>query len=522
MYRNHYQPSPSVYKRLIHLEQNVTNSDEIHIRDDQEDVYIKDKFVGEKLYRPSATASAFHKSNAQVRFVMGPYGSGKSTMCCQEIVKKARTAIPCADGVRRMRGGIVRNSYPELETTTVKTWMSWFGNMANARLLKKHPLEYTVTFRDEKGIVEMEILFFSLDKPQDIDKLGSLDVTFLYFNEGRNMPLSLIEHGTTRLGRYPHDHMCNTKPDGHPDKDEGFMLIDSNPPDVDHWIYNMFEVQNIEGYEAFKQPPAVIEDDRYPGGYRMNEVAENITHMSANYYINLIRGKTKEFIKIYAQGDYGAVMDGEVVHAEYNDDVHARENIPIITDLPLLLGWDFGLTPCVLIAQFTKEGQFRALKEICSTRMNLRVFVKLMVNPYFQKHYSDLLQDIDVGDPSGVRPGDAAGYVCFEILQEEGFNTEPAITNDIPPRLDAVDSFLTRMHEGEPSFILDKEGCPNLRKGFLGGYHKKRIGNRDLPVKNQYSHIQDCLQYIALEITGEEKRAVKAPYRPPQPTSVWI
>lgn len=56
-------------------------------------------------------------------------------------------------------------------------------------------------------------------------------------------------------------------------------------------------------------------------------------------------------------------------------------------------------------------------------------------------------------------------------------------------------------------FLLDP-ACGVLRKGFKGGYKYRRIqvtGEErftDEPMKNNYSHIADALQYAAMESGG--------------------
>ena len=72
----------------------------------------------------SPVVAKFLKSNSFVRGIMGPVGSGKSYACCAEIFRRAVMQKPSPrDGIRYSRFVIVRNSYPMLRTTTLKTWM---------------------------------------------------------------------------------------------------------------------------------------------------------------------------------------------------------------------------------------------------------------------------------------------------------------------------------------------------------------------------------------------------------------
>ena len=77
-------------------------------------------------YRASPTLTRFHISDAFVRRVRGPVGSGKSTGMSWEFMRRAREQAPAEDGIRRTRWVVVRNTYRELSDTTVKTWLDWF------------------------------------------------------------------------------------------------------------------------------------------------------------------------------------------------------------------------------------------------------------------------------------------------------------------------------------------------------------------------------------------------------------
>ena len=75
----------------------------------------KDKEENVRNYKAcGAVTKAFFNSNAFTRLIMGPIGSGKSTACIIEILRRTRMQQPDSDGKRRTRWLIVRNSYPEL------------------------------------------------------------------------------------------------------------------------------------------------------------------------------------------------------------------------------------------------------------------------------------------------------------------------------------------------------------------------------------------------------------------------
>ena len=64
-------------------------------------------------YSDAPTLRAFALSNKRVRYVQGPFGSGKSSACVIEIFKRAIEQKPGPDGIRRSRWAVVRNCYDD-------------------------------------------------------------------------------------------------------------------------------------------------------------------------------------------------------------------------------------------------------------------------------------------------------------------------------------------------------------------------------------------------------------------------
>ena len=78
-------------------------------------------------YSTSPIVWKFLQDKSFVRGLMGPVGSGKSYACASEIMLKAVRQKPSPkDGIRYSRFAVVRNSYPMLKTTTIKTWLELF------------------------------------------------------------------------------------------------------------------------------------------------------------------------------------------------------------------------------------------------------------------------------------------------------------------------------------------------------------------------------------------------------------
>ena len=93
-------------------------------------------------------------------------------------------------------------------------------------------------------------------------------------------------------------------------------------------------------------------------------------------------------------------------------------------------------------------------------------------------------------------------------------------------RTEAVESMLNKMADGKPCFLLDNR-CLNLKKGFNGGYHYRRMqtsGERfdEKPNKNRYSHVHDALQYMLMG-AGEGRTLIhgKKQMNPTQAKTSW-
>jgi len=126
------------------------------------------------------------------------------------------------------------------------------------------------------------------------------------------------------------------------------------------------------------------------------------------------------------------------------------------------------------------------------------------------------------GDPAGDFRSQTDERTPFQILRQYGLNAKPAPSNDVALRIESVDAALTRMIDGGAAFLVDKS-CLNLKKGFNGGYHYRRLqtsGDRydEKPNKNRYSHVHDALQYLM--IGAGEGRAILSGRVQSKPTVV--
>ena len=432
------------------------------------------------LYKPPGpVALSFLNSNAFFRGLMGPIGSGKSTACIIEILKRSQLQIPSPDGIRRTRWAVIRSSYPELKSTSVRSWFQWC------------PAEYgkvnfdsPIIHHVKAGSLDMEVMFLALDRPDDIRKLLSLELTGAWLNEARETPKAILDTLTGRVGRYPGKAQGGCTWSG--------IIADTNPPDTESWWYKLSEEERPKDWEFFTQPSGISPE------------AENRENLHPQYYERLLAGKDPDWIKVYVEGSYGFVVEGKPVFPMFRDRIHtATESLEPSLGLPLLIGVDFGLTPAAVIAQKHADGRWVILDELVTDNHGIQRFGELLTQ-YIATEYPDFEVACAWGDPSGI-VRNSEEKTAFDIINEYcPWKTKAAPgDNTLTPRLEVVAGALSRLIDGNPGLTISPK-CRTLRKGFSGSYHYKLLRSGDgsqtheTPNKNEWSHVHDALQYLLL------------------------
>ena len=476
-------------------------------------------------YKPDGkVVKAFMKDDTFFRGLRGPVGSGKSVSCCVEIFRRALAQERNQKGLRRSRWAIIRNTNPQLKTTTIKTWLDWFPESDWGRFTWSVPYTHNI----KKGDLELEVIFLALDRPEDVKKLLSLELTGIWINEAREVPKSIIDACTMRVGRFPSMRDGGATWTG--------VIADTNAPEEDHWWPIMSGEVPVpdhipreqakmlvkpDNWSFYTQPSGMLErqdDDGEVIDYSRNDLAENAKYMRKDYYDNLIRGKTKSWIDVYVMNRLGSIQDGKPIYQMFARDTHvASEEVPIASGLPVYVGLDFGLTPAATIGQKVR-GRWLIQAELVAFDMGIVRFAEVL-REELSTRFCEASEVFIYGDPSGDFRAQTDESTPFHILRGAGLKAFPAPSNSVDLRLESVSSQLTKMTEGKPAFLIDPR-CQQLIKGFEGGYQYRRMevsGERyaDKPDKNMYSHIHDALQYMMLG--AGEGRALINNQKPSKP-----
>ena len=431
-------------------------------------------------YTPTKTCKDFMASDSKMRVLMGPVGSGKSVASCFEVIRRASQQAPNKQGIRKSRVAIVRETARQLQDTTIKTFLDWFPTGVCGNFMRT-----TKTFFFKVGDVECEIMFRALDDADDVANLNSLELTFAWFNECRDIHPDIMDAMSKRIGRFP------SSKDGGP---SWFgMWGDTNPPTMDTWWYYQMEgldskdgvSPNDNGWKVFKQPSG-----RSPH-------AENIENLPEGYYDT--QGRSDEYIRVYVDGEYGLSSAGQPVYKYFRPDYHiaAQTLRPIINGVrPVVVGMDLGLTPAAVIGQQDPRGRTLILDEAVSFDMGIQRFVRTILKPLIFERFSGAPVMV-ICDPAGIQRAQTDERSAVDIIKAEGLRVMPAKTNSVSARLSSVDDYLMRQVDGDAAFLLDPK-CTQLKAAMMGGYrfHKKN-GNIE---KNKHSHVAEALQYLMLHI----------------------
>lgn len=439
-------------------------------------------------YDDVPTVREFAKSDSFLRGLMGPFGSGKSAGGGPiEIVSRAQRQKVGSDGYRRSRWAIVRNTKPMLRQTSIKTWLDWLPEPAWG-VYNRQDMEFKLEFDNVKA----EILFLGLDRDVDVKRLLSLELTGAVVDEAREVPASIINGLSGRVGRYPNATSggCTW---------HGLWLL-TNPPDDSSYYYKWAEEQRPRNARFFKQPSG------------LSSKAENINNLPPDYYTNIAIGKDEDWIKVYVHGDYGYIQDGKPVFPQFSHKIHVSGDADPIKGIPVIIGYDWGLTPCALLMQSLPNGQVIVFDELTCVNTGAKAMAELLLHRWSTTYSYALKLGSMWGDPAGAQRGQADEVTCFQVVNKifEPYHifVQPG-EQTLELRLESVRWALTNLIDGNPAITIHPR-CKTLIKALAGRYKFKKIqvgGIEDrytqTPDKNHpWSDIADALQYPLSRIYG--------------------
>lgn len=465
-------------------------------------------------FTASPISAQFMNSSAFGRIIAGPVGSGKTTDCVIEILRRAIEQKPAQDGLRYTRFSIVRQTLRQLKDTVLKDCEAWLSDMG---IWKVSESTFHLSFND----IRSEWIFIPLENAEDQARLLSMQLTGAWLSEAIEMNLDVIGPISGRLGRYPSGKRGTPSWFG--------LIADTNmPTEMTPWQTFM---ENLPpNWQKFIQPSGLILPSFNSAGQQIGG-AENLNYlvqseetmklplnhpariaMGRKYYERFVEmyGEDSDWVKRYVKAEYGNDPSGAAVYKEsFRSDFHLVDDTLLIPGYPLLVGQDFGRNPWSLICQMDHMGRLLVHEEVPATNMGLEKHVNQNLRPRLMSDKYLGYKVAVIGDPSGVSKGSVAEESCFDALKRLGFAAFPAPTNDISPRIRAVEALLARQTNGGPTLMINKTMCPKLSRAMAGGYRYKKNKEGALKPKPDkddpegFSHVADDLQYVSLVVHGQ-------------------
>jgi hypothetical protein len=449
--------------------------------------------------------------------IRGPLGAGKTYESIFKCITIATEQRASKEGVRKSRGIVVRNTYPDLISTVLKDFREVVPNELG-EFTMGHPPTLNLDFDLEDGTrVVCEIIFLALDKPDDVRKIRGMNATWAYINEVKELEKANVDMLTARVDRFPMPGYSTF----------AGVFGDTNAWDKDHWLEvvdQKIKKGEMPGYRIFVQPGAVIKVD---GKWVINPEAENQLAVKAGYYQRILPGKREDWIRVNLANEIGYSFDGKPVQPDYSDsrNVSPHDLDPVLDAngrCIIEVGLDFGLTPAATMFQRQGSGQIWGIDELVAVDMNNAEFARQLKEKCdgIRARLVALRRGAHVqfnfrGDPSGDARGSNDGRTTFQVYRAAGIMAVPASTNNIELRRASLERPLTRtVRGGDPAFILSPR-MVWLRKALAGAWCYKRVqiaGSekfKDVADKNEFSHVGESAEYALMD--AGEHAVINAP-----------
>jgi hypothetical protein len=463
------------------------------------------------VYEPLPSITGFHACDSPNRALVGPVGSGKSTAASMEVGLLLPRHIANTYGVTETRWAIVRNTYRELVDSTLVTFKELFpfGEWHEGDMIMN--LRYPPS-RGCNFPLDVEVLFRSCNRPGDMKKFKSVELTGAWVEESIEVHEEIKKMLRNRIGRYPRKSPVR------------FFIETTNPPDVEHpvyWQYNWVPIgqdpANCPVDMTGRMVPWAVPGPRpkrkplptFFGWWAPPH--ENDKNLRPGYYDDLLvdYGNDPEWIKMYIEGRPGLRVLGRVVYGNFNESRHVSREFLESNGTPLYMGWDnSGNFPAAILAQIRGPLSVQILAEFYSEREGIVDFTKKVLQ-MIEEQFPGHMIAAHYGDPAGgARYATAKGGLTSNanlMFEECGVMVIPS-EQAITARVQSVDQMLARI-EG---VIIDPR-CTRLINGFSGGYvYPEKLGSPGEylkePMKNSYAHLQDATQYLFAKLFAVKKR----------------
>lgn len=479
------------------------------------------------------------RSRAFICTIIGPVGSGKTMAALQKGLRVAASqgGVKDDNGVtrRKARIGVIRESYPSLKSTTLKSWFNIVPE-DEGKFLWSAPFTHAfrkILRRDADGrpvdILDVEFEFRAIGDQTVEEACRGWEVNAVIVDEADLQPSDLVPFLTGRVGRF-----SDLEPSLVVDPQ---IIISMNMPDIDNHAYVLAMEEEIDGLTADDKVQLaevlggrpLIETFVQPGG--MDPDAENIHNLPGGrgyYVLQVAANKHKPgYVDRMVHNKPVSLMHGKPVNAEFSQTAHVGECV-WIPKRKLIVGIDQGLFAAAVGLQRDEYGNIRTLFEVVNLSDDRKKLLKVGPTAFGKKLRNAIIArfpDIEpdqirfVCDPAAFAAGDREDnehdwvLACQKALDLGKIHK--AKSNRAALRNEAI----WRAQSDRHGYMVDPK-CKHLIKAHAGGYRYQKEdlktgetrGNVEI-ADTIYTHVADAEQYAALEgehvisdIRGKKRR----------------
>lgn len=458
--------------------------------------------AGATFRAPGPISGAFLENVEPISVLWGPVGSGKTVTALMRGLVASYFATPESDGVRRVKGAVIRRTYRDLWTTTIPSWWSWIPQSSGRWTGgKDEPATHELVLtHPDGGRVELIVEWKAFGEQRLEEALRGWEGSWAYVDECDLLDERALPWLLSRCGRYRLVHQVQP-PRRH-------VWGTCNATDTDHWLYRQMVEAPREGVRLF----------RLPGGLDPN--AERPPGITPEYYLSLRATMQPWEARRFVDAQPGYSRDGEPVLPEFNAQHHvARDVLRPNPFRQLVIGLDAGGTPASTWWQRETNGQWRGLGEFVAPAtavMGPRRFAEGLL-----QLRDEQFREIDPKNIIGLADPSAAYGADREAGEDDWIETVARIaririlaapTNNIGTRIEAIRKPLTTWIDGTTPGLILSPAMKRTRRAMEADYRYKRVPTgpgqwrrEDKPDKhspNGASHIIDSVQYALLHLGG--------------------
>jgi hypothetical protein len=484
-----------------------------------------------RMVSPGPIADAFMRSRAFICGIIGPVGSGKTMAALQKGIRVGAMQKGVVDdnGVtwRKARIGVIRESYPSLESTTLKSWFTIIpkeeGNF-NARAPFTHQFRKILRREGNRkdgrpiDILDIEFEFRAIGDQSVEEACRGWEVNAVIVDEADLQPVNLVPFLTGRVGRFSDlDPSLVVDPQ---------IILSLNMPDIENHIYKLLmdrelavdltDEERAELEKVLAGRP-LIECFVQPGGREDN--AENLHNLSGGrgYYVLQIASNkhVPGYVDRMVDNKPVPIQHGQAVNGGFSFTRHVRE-VKFDPRRKLIVGVDQGLFAAAVALQRDWLNNIRTLCEVVNTvrgESGQTVLRKVGPTAFGERLKGALAERFPGIRPDSIRVvADPAAFAADDREDNEhdwllafqkalGLRVHRAKSNRQALRNEAI----WKAQKETDAYWVDPS-CKHLIKGHGGGYRyqKAELGTGEirghLEIANTiYTHVCDAEQYAALE-----------------------